>query len=1058
MFESAFKYSTNEQEDFKLALRKGKEWTASENRVLIILQTVPYLCLKEQDIMAEGLVRNTVTNAIKYSRQICRNYGVEPENFDYAIVNFNAQKHLHLKGTARTEMENAFTARMRKLITILKPTHILISGDQAAEHMLPKIDNVPYKRGWVHTYEGIPTVTTLDLDRLLEDNGLHANLLGFWCRHLAYLLMGKHPHTLTGLAVEPKYLETLEEFNELSEKLNSLTEKDFVAVDTETANLSVNHNAIYTIQFALSSEPNIGYVVPVDHPLGPHDSKTRLEIKRGLRQFFRLPPEGRPTLVTFNGMFDLRVIRQALKLPVINLTVWEVMAGEHLLDENTTELKDIGPPMGGLAATLCSYGNDFYFNSDTKFSKADRATTGTIQPNDPDFLKYGATDVVCLLGIVNCQKARAAKTPHTEQAKSYLPYFEAHMRYMMSDEVHALSHLKEDGSYVDRQYLRSLMKEESPLRQEIANTERQLRQFKTAQKANDTLLKNMGLTSKGLFGNTVKSWIFKLSKTAHKSLLFLEILGLEPVDYTETGAPSIGKSFRAQYQGQHREVAIFDEWTKRVKLLSTYVVGWYKKLRADIDSAADGYLRPDYTFFDVVTGRLASRNPSLQQIPARGKLSKIIKRMFVAPPGRFMVRFDYSAHEVRMWSVVSGDMALAESFRQGQKLRQEWIQNPTPEIAAELKTKGDVHIQNCYRFWRKWVEKSDPLRDAVKRVIFGLLYGLSPVSMGKEVGIKALARKRIHAIDDEVFDLTDKKGNPTALLKAASELAKCEITEQKQALTVIDDHIKTIKAEKATLSKTLGDAESDEREDSEYAQSLIDKTFEAFPDGARWTERMKILAEKAYYVFSPVHRRRHLYASMTMDKNIVSRQVRRGSNAPIQGFSSELGSKAGRMIVSAYYKELPYFSSKFAPGKVWESKLQFSRQVHDASYFTVPYFMVIPLIHITQWQATYGLAREIEAKFGFKFTVEPEIEIEIGTVDVTMTKWDFSMDHLVKSITTSIDEGIELGYITESRGDVLQAIFAPYQDDESIAYLQQYYPLLNVSDLTNQIKAAVQNV
>jgi pullulanase/glycogen debranching enzyme len=41
------------------------------------------------------------------------------------------------------------------------------------------------------------------------------------------------------------------------------------------------------------------------------------------------------------------------------------------------------------------------------------------------------------------------------------------------------------------------------------------------------------------------------------------------------------------------------------------------------------------------------------------------------------------------------------------------------DISKELKRKGDLHISNVKRFFGKWVEKSDPLRDAVKAVVFG---------------------------------------------------------------------------------------------------------------------------------------------------------------------------------------------------------------------------------------------------------------------------------------------------------------------------------------------------
>jgi DNA polymerase-1 len=135
----------------------------------------------------------------------------------------------------------------------------------------------------------------------------------------------------------------------------------------------------------------------------------------------------------------------------------------------------------------------------------------------------------------------------------------------------------------------------------------------------------------------------------------------------------------------------------------------------------------------VVTGRLASFDPNLQQVPSRGELVKIIKRMFVAKKGYLSIRFDYSAHEVRLWSIIAVDTVLAEAFKVGMELRKEWIQNPTPEIMEALKKKGDLHIQNVHRFFGIWIEKNNPLRDAVKSVIFGILYGKSVKTLAKNI-------------------------------------------------------------------------------------------------------------------------------------------------------------------------------------------------------------------------------------------------------------------------------------------------------------------------------------
>lgn len=126
-----------------------------------------------------------------------------------------------------------------------------------------------------------------------------------------------------------------------------------------------------------------------------------------------------------------------------------------------------------------------------------------------------------------------------------------------------------------------------------------------------------------------------------------------------------------------------------MKLLSTYVKGWYKKLMSTMDSSKDFILRPSFGFFTIVTGRLNSFFPSLQQVPSRGPLAPIIHEMFVAPVGHMSIQWDFNAAEVRKASVLSGDPGVAESFKIGQKLRRMLIREVvTPDMEAFLKEKG----------------------------------------------------------------------------------------------------------------------------------------------------------------------------------------------------------------------------------------------------------------------------------------------------------------------------------------------------------------------------------
>jgi hypothetical protein len=223
-------------------------------------------------------------------------------------------------------------------------------------------------------------------------------------------------------------------------------------------------------------------------------------------------------------------------------------------------------------------------------------------------------------------------------------------------------------------------------------------------------------------------------------------------------------------------------------------------MQDNLDSAHDFALRAAFGFFTIVTGRLNSFKPSLQQVPNHGKLAKYIKRAFVPPVGCMNIKFDYSAHEVRCWSILSYDQALANSFQQGLNLRRDLIQAasiPAPPagwkdvtieqlvetlssvdastfkgkarrvllkaqiklmgIRADLKKKGDSHIQNVFLFFGIWIEKSDPMREAIKKIVFGCLYGKGIRTLARDITDPKFGQKleaEIHTLEKELAELT----------------------------------------------------------------------------------------------------------------------------------------------------------------------------------------------------------------------------------------------------------------------------------------------------------------
>jgi DNA polymerase I-like protein with 3'-5' exonuclease and polymerase domains len=273
----------------------------------------------------------------------------------------------------------------------------------------------------------------------------------------------------------------------------------------------------------------------------------------------------------------------------------------------------------------------------------------------------------------------------------------------------------------------------------------------------------------GLFAATMKGVSAFTLKPQHLRVLFIDILKLKPLGYTESGSPQIDKDFLAEYKERIPEAGLVAQISEASKLLNTYCKTWLNKhILGNIDSASDHFLRSAFSFSGVVTGRLSSWDPNQTNLPSRGKLAKVIKRMFVAPPpgsiavddvsekavvGCVLPRYDASAHEIRIWANTARDAKMAELFRMGYELRQQLIKTPTQEIRDDLKKRGDLHIYGFHMMNGRWIDKASPERDAQKSVVFGAVYGKSARTLGKDLLTTKLksVKARIKEIQKELL-------------------------------------------------------------------------------------------------------------------------------------------------------------------------------------------------------------------------------------------------------------------------------------------------------------------
>lgn len=352
---------------------------------------------------------------------------------------------------------------------------------------------------------------------------------------------------------------------------------------------------------------------------------------------------------------------------------------------------------------------------------------------EPVLVHNCAADTQLLMAIHDEQIARARHIIHREngQAISYKEDFMRVVVNQMSNNIHVFAGMEHRGVHMDSKYVSYMKTRESPISQAIYKHIKDFGKLDAVRQANQALIEDEGESAEGgLFDLT--PWVFEIGKPAHKDKLFFDILGLKALSYGKKGTPKIDKAFKQAY-ADVPEVAMLNDLEKLKKLKSSYVDAFARQLN-EPDGKVDRHLRPMYGFFKVLSGRSNSEKPSLQQVPQHSANAKYIKRMFAPEEGSLIVKMDYSAHEVRGWSIISGDKLLGELFAIGRRIRQAYRATGKRKYARELQLKGDVHKLNVEFFFGTPIDKvTKEERNAIKGVVFGAIYGKSYKTLAKEL-------------------------------------------------------------------------------------------------------------------------------------------------------------------------------------------------------------------------------------------------------------------------------------------------------------------------------------
>ncbi len=253
--------------------------------------------------------------------------------------------------------------------------------------------------------------------------------------------------------------------------------------------------------------------------------------------------------------------------------------------------------------------------------------------------------------------------------------------------------------------------------------------------------KNISEIKKTIFKAVKKE--FNLNSPKQLQEILFDDLGIKPLKKTKTGF-STSEEVLKRLAFKHSIAKDILQHRELNKLKTTYLLPLIKKVKA-----SGGKLYAQFHQTGTQTGRLSSSSPNLQSIPIKGEFSSQLRKAFIPSYKEgAIICGDYSQIELRILAHISKDQKLIEAFQNNLD-----IHKFTASLLFDILEK-DI---------------SDEQRSIAKKVNFGIVYGMSPYGLSKELGIDFLDAqnfidnyfkryKNVKEYIEEVIKTTKKKG------------------------------------------------------------------------------------------------------------------------------------------------------------------------------------------------------------------------------------------------------------------------------------------------------------
>ena len=477
-------------------------------------------------------------------------------------------------------------------------------------------------------------------------------------------------------AIDPDAYERISTMEALDTWLDRISAQGFVAVDTETTSLDEMRAELVGV--SLATEPGCACYIPLAHRQGTDD-------------LF-----GGNTVV--EGQLDRDAVLQRLKPMLEDDAILKI--GQNIkydakilarLGLDVTPIDDTMLLSYALNAGLHGHGMDTLSERYLSHSPIPiKSLLGggksaiTFDRVDVDeAVKYAAEDADITLRLWHVFKPRL----HREQVTTVYETLERPL-------VPVLAQMERDGILVDRE---TLSRMSGKFAQKMAELEAEIHQ---------------------LAGES-----FNVGSPKQLGEILFDKLGFEGGTRGKTGAWATGADVLEDLATEHELPARVLDWRALAKLKSTYTDALQDHIHPET-----GRVHTSYVQTGANTGRLASTDPNLQNIPVRTEEGRRIREAFIADKGNVLVSLDYSQIELRILAHVADIGELKQAFRDGL----------------------DIHAMTASEMFDVPMDQMTPeIRRRAKAINFGVIYGISGFGLARNLRIP---RAEAQAFIDRYFD------------------------------------------------------------------------------------------------------------------------------------------------------------------------------------------------------------------------------------------------------------------------------------------------------------------